>query len=90
MQEDKIKLLYQLYQRNSLELFALIRKYADQKERIASSDGRLELERAQLEELITLLKNQKRELDFHAGEKVEPVQHTAEVVLLGASGMGSA
>ena len=42
------------------------------------------------EELIDILRQQKRALDYHAGEKIEPETHHAAAVLLPALGGGAA
>jgi len=49
----------------------------------------LQLQRAHNKAMTDLLVRHKRELDYLAGEKIEPVVHHGEVVLTGVGGQGT-
>lgn len=92
MDDAKKEELNKIYHAHSLELFALANRYSNRivNEGIEDGDELLLLKRAQLQEMLELLRNQKRTLDYHAGEPIEPkVQHTS-IVLKGEADMGGA
>jgi hypothetical protein len=64
-------LLNEIYQRNNLEVFALLRRFGDDEK---NKEGKelLDWKRQLYSELIELVRRQKRELDFQAGEKIAP------------------
>lgn len=57
----------------------LMRQYPD----IISDQGLLDANRQRNRDLLELCRKHKRVLDFMAGEKVEPENHSAEAVLVG-------
>ena len=73
--------LDEIYQRNSLEWFALLRRYGDDAK---YKEGRelLDWKRREITELIELLKTHKRDLDWRAGEH-KPEVLFGEAVLEG-------
>ncbi len=76
-----------IYQRNTLEWFALRQKF-DQDVKYKQGRELLDWKRQECKELMELLHLHKRELDFRAGDKVEPMTHFAEAVLHGTFGGG--
>ncbi len=86
--DDKQKYeLEAVYQRNTLEWFGLRQKFDRD---VQYKDGKelLDWKRQEIKELMELLTRQKRELDYFAGEKIEPMVHFAEAVLVGKFGGG--
>lgn len=82
-EQEKFK-LNEIYQRNSLELFALCRKFDDD---VKYKEGMelVEWKRKMYIELIELLQNHIRDLDSQFG-KHEPKLIHAEAVLIGTMG----
>lgn len=77
-----------MYERNKLELFALLQAQVNGANGFTGVDL-LTVKRNQLAELLELLRKQKRELDYHAGEKIEPETHSVSAVLLATMGGGA-
>lgn len=75
-----------IYQRNTLEWFALRQKF-DQDVKYKSGKELLDWKRQEIKELIELLKAHKRDLDYRAGEH-KPETLFAEAVLHGTFGGG--
>ena len=67
MNENEKYELEAIYQRNSLEWFGLMRKFDDD---VKYKEGRelLDWKRQQIRELMNLLKDHLRDLDYRAGE----------------------
>ncbi len=88
MTEDEARQLNGVYERNSLELFALIRAFGDLAQ---NKNGRelLDLKRHENKALIELLDKHRRELDWRAGEQIEPMMHFAEASLAGKAGINT-
>ena len=67
------------------EIKCLLNEYTE-KAGSASDDEILAVRREQNAKLLELLQNQKRVMDFFAGEKIEPQTHFGEGVLIGTFG----
>ena len=85
MNENEKYELDAIYQRNSLEWFALLRKFKDD-EKYKEGRELLDWKRQEIDELIELLNKHKRELNWRAGEKLDPVMHFGSAVLEGKLG----
>lgn len=83
-EQDKIK-FNEIYQSNSMELFALLRKYGDD-DQYKEGTELMEWKRQMYVALIDLLEGQVRTLDYHAGKKIEPKVQFSEAVLVGKMG----
>lgn len=73
-----------IYQRNTLEWFALRAKF-DQDVKYKSGKELLDWKREEIKQLIDLLKAHKRDLDYRAGEH-KPETQFAEVDMRGEFG----
>jgi hypothetical protein len=73
--------LDEIYQRNSLEWFALIRKFSDEA-KLKEGKELLDWKRQEIAELLELLKAHKRDLDYRAGDH-KPEALFAELDLRG-------
>jgi hypothetical protein len=82
-EQEKFK-LNEIYQRNSMELFALIRRFGDD-DKYKDGMELVEWKRQMYVELIELLQNHIRDLDAQFG-KHEPKTLYAEAVLIGTMG----
>jgi hypothetical protein len=88
-----------LYERNKLEVFALYQKYeAEWKERwrkyqeeggiIPTVKDRYELALGECDELIDMIRDHRRLIEYTATGKVEPTVHFAKGVVRGIVGAG--
>ncbi len=86
MTEDEARQCSAIYERNSLELFAMMNGFS----RVAENKTGQELldhKRQECEWLINLLQRHRRDLGWRAGEKIEPMVHFAEASLAGKAGI---
>ncbi len=88
MTEDELRQLNGVYERNSLELFALVREFGDMTQG-KTGDELLHWKRREYKAIIELLEKHRRELDWRAGEKLEPMVHFAEASLAGRAGVNA-
>jgi hypothetical protein len=77
-----------LYERNKLDIFAVYQKY-EQAFNGCDAEKKLELKLGECDELIDLLQQQKRVIQFKAGKPVEPEVHFAKAVVVGIVGGGT-
>jgi streptomycin 6-kinase len=87
MTEEEKYQLNELYQHNSLAIFAVVNKFKQEAES-KDGEGLLAVKRAEAAALLEVVNNIKRVLDYRAGDKIEPVMHSGEAVLQMVGGIG--
>jgi streptomycin 6-kinase len=80
MTEEEKYQLNELYQHNSLAIFAVLNKFK-QEAQDKEGDELLAVRRAEAAALFEVVNNIKRVLAYRSGEKIEPVSHSGEAVL---------
>lgn len=82
--EEKFQ-LNEIYQHNVMAVFAVINKYKQ-----TDKEGKelLDWKRQECVALLDAINAIKRDLDWRAGEKIEPVAHSGEAVLQMVGGIG--